>query len=137
MKLKTLVSIAVPTLLLSMAANSQEEFQTYPNQKTDIPEDARYEFIQSPIAAKATFKFDRFTGDTYQIVRREDSTLTWQTIHREIHPKDNGQIKNKVNYQLFLSGLSMRFTYLMNIRSGAVWQLVKTPADDYLWELIE
>jgi hypothetical protein len=31
------------------------------------------------------------------------------------------------NYQLFLSTIAMRFTYLININTGATWELVEDP----------
>jgi hypothetical protein len=138
MKYKFMISLTLSVLaLFSLPAIAQENTHIYTNQKTDIPEDARYEFVQSTLAAKATLKFDRFTGNTYQIVMRADSSLTWQRIDLSPHSGDVGQNKGKVNYQLFLSGLAMRFTFLMNIRSGAVWQLVTTSTDDLIWEPIE
>ena len=124
-------------IIFSLPVFSQEEFQFSTNQKTEIPLDARFELIQSTLAAKGTYKFDRFKGDVYVFVVREDSTNTWEKMVREENFMDFGQTKDHVNYQLFLSGLAFKFSFLMNIRTGLVWQLVSKSNGDLFWEVVK
>jgi len=59
-------------------------------------------------------------------------------LERIKHDEDNLSLSNinKVNYQFFTSGIGIRFTFLVNINSGATWQLVINKNKDYLWEPI-
>ena len=104
---------------------------------TTIPPTSRYELIQSNIAAKATFKIDKYSGDTY-VMRKEseeeDSGYVWVFIEKEESTKDIITSKSKVNYQLFTSGLAVRYTFLMNIETGFTWQLVVTEEGEYKWQ---
>jgi hypothetical protein len=123
---------------LSAPVFAQYEFQTHQNQKTDIPQNARYEFIESNILARDTFKFDRFTGDTYILAMRSDSTFTWDKMERLRNSQDYGQVKGKVNYQMSLSGIVARDTYLMNVRTGATWMLSQdTKTGELFWDPIQ
>jgi hypothetical protein len=90
----------------------------------------------SDVAAKYTFKVDKFTGDVYQFVQREDKTYTWQFIEKETSDKDILKQDN-INYQLFSSGLGIRFTFLLNINSGLTWQLVRDEKEGYFFHKIE
>jgi len=80
--------------------------------------------VQSLIAAKGTFKIDKFTGNVYQLVKTSTGTISWDLIIKE---KVKGEVikQGKVNYQFFTSGLAMKFTFLLNVNSGQTWQLVE------------
>jgi hypothetical protein len=87
----------------------------------------RYSIIQSTLAAKGTYKLDSYTGDVYQMVLAAGGRETWQKLSRQPHSTPDTQFDNTNNYILFLSPLAMRFTYLMNVNTGATWQLVQDP----------
>ena len=74
-----------------------------------------------------TYKLDRYTGDVYQMIQKSDGDLTWDKLLRLAHPDDKGQKEGVANYQLFLSGFQMRHTFLMNVRSGATWEILEDP----------
>lgn len=114
------------------AAVFAEDFITPPHQITAAPLESRYELIQSPLAAKGTYRLDKYTGAVHQIVKTKDDDTVWQEIPRRKHFLDR-RVEGKVNYELFTSGLAMRFTYLMNVNTGATWQLIETQEKDLVW----
>lgn len=52
------------------------------HQKTSTPPDARYDVIQSQLAAKWTFRLDRFTGRVWQLVKTQNDENTWDFLTR-------------------------------------------------------
>jgi hypothetical protein len=110
--------------------------ENYQASTTSVPDNSRYEIIQSEMIAKLTFKIDRYEGSVFQLVLTSDSTLTWQKIKREKSLNDKIE-KNRVNYQLFISGLAVKYTFLVNLNTGVTWQLVKNKDDDFYWELLQ
>jgi hypothetical protein len=107
------------------------------HERTGAPADSRFEIVQSTLVARSTYRLDKLTGRVDQIVMRADSTLTWQVIPRLEHSVKDPQLPGRVNYQLFLSGIANRHTYLLNTNSGATWQLVLTRDNDLVWSPIE
>jgi len=87
----------------------------------------RFYLIQSTLAAKGTFKLDAYNGDVYQLVLTPKKDETWQKLTRFISNEIDPKQENFDNYTLFVSPLAMRFTYLMNVNSGATWQLKEDP----------
>jgi len=67
----------------------------------------------------------------------ENDELTWQSITRA----DTGgdiTISNQVNYQVFMSGIAAKHTYLINVNSGRTWQLCEVSGEGSLrWEPIK
>jgi hypothetical protein len=125
-----LVAIAVIlTLALCPLANAQglDESNLRDHEATPLPTDARYAFVQSHIAVSGTYRLDRYTGDVYQMIQKADGDLTWDKLLRLPHSDDKGQKDGAANYQLFLSGFQMRHTFLMNVRSGATWEILEDP----------
>lgn len=106
------------------------------HQSTDVPVTARFQIVQSPITARDTFRVDRFTGRVWQQrVDREKSTV-W---HRIDPPPDTPDSPNQVNYQVFMSGITVRDTFLMNIHTGACWILTKDNGNEatLFWALVK
>lgn len=89
----------------------------------------RYEIIMSDIIARHAFKVDKYTGNVYQLVEIKDGYLTWELLYRDKASNDV-QIANKINYQLYMSGLAVRFVFLINVNTGITWQLVKAGETD-------
>jgi hypothetical protein len=121
--------------LLYFSVDAFAEDFTPAHQITSAPLDSRFELIQSPLAARGTYRLDKYTGAVHQIVKTKEEDSVWQEVHRRKHPLDR-KIEGKVNYQLFASGLAMRFTYLINVNTGATWQLIETQEKDILWSPI-
>lgn len=126
------IGLVLIFIILRLSAFGQ---QNGTNQTTSLS-DGHWEFFMSDVAAKYTFKVDKFTGDVYQFVQREDKSYTWQFIEKETSDKDI-QKQDSINYQLFSSGLGIRFTFLLNINSGLTWQLVKDEKEGYFFHKIE
>lgn len=114
---------------------SWAENATPDHQKTSAPPESRFEFLQSPLAARGTFKLDKHSGIVYQIIKTADDDTVWQEMPRRSHPLDKRN-DGRVNYQMFTSGLAMKFTFLMNVNTGATWQLVETAQKDLVWSPI-
>ena len=111
-------------LLLSVICLETSAQDTYV--QTDVCSNARFEIIQSSIAAKATYMIDKYFGFTFCAVENPlDSTMNWEIIESEPHPDDKTENLGKVNYQLFISSISLKFTYLININTGATWELCR------------
>ena len=91
------------------------------HEKTALPSDVRYEIVQSPLAARWTFRLDRYTGLVYQLAETVNGDLTWQEmIVGGLYsiPKPN-----KPRFVIFCSGVAARFTFLMDTDTGQTWQL--------------
>jgi len=120
-------------ILLSLDAWCQDNSQ---NQSTTLSDNSRFEIIQSELAVKLTFKIDKFNGKVYLLVQ-SGKDLTWQLMY--IEKQDNDIVKeNQVNYQIFTSGLGIKYTFLMNVNSGITWELAKdTESDELFWNKIQ
>jgi hypothetical protein len=100
------------------------------------PAGARFEVVQSAISARGTYRVDKFTGSVDVLAMRPDSSIVWQPIPRLQHSQEDTRPPGQANYQLFLSGIAMRFSVLVNVNTGATWQLVKAKDDSLLFEPI-
>ena len=119
-------------ILLTFPLSGQ---QNGSNQTTSLC-GGRWEFFMSEIAVRVSLKIDKYTGDVYQLVRRTDETLTWEIVPKEISYKDIKK-QDVINYQLFSSGLGIRYTYLLNTNSGLTWQLVTDKNGSWCFQTIE
>ena len=64
-------------LFFSTIANSQDISDVH--QQTVAPINARFEIVQSELAAKWTFRLDRFTGRIAQLVQTRDGRVAGGT----------------------------------------------------------
>lgn len=96
----------------------------------------RFEFVMSDLVASNSFKIDKYTGNVYQLVKRNDDSLTWELLLRESSDNDR-RFDNKINYQLYMSGMAVRFCYLLNTNTGITWQLVRLKDNTLFFELIQ
>jgi hypothetical protein len=103
---------------------------------SSISDSARFEVVQSPILAKLTIRLDRFTGDSWQFVTTEKGGFTWQPLSRGNEAGDV-KVPNKVNYQIFLSGIRAQITVLMNVNTGATWYIATDPKEGEFWSPIQ
>jgi hypothetical protein len=121
-------------LLLSFSGQAWAQ-ETNRSQCSSAPETSRFEIIQSELAAKVTLKIDKYTGKVFQLVK-DSKGLSWQLIPAEKHPGEKATA-NKVNYQVFTSGLAVRMTYLINVNTGASWQLCEDSELGVFWSALK
>lgn len=106
---------------------------TASNQVTTAPPEAHFEILASELGVRNTFRLDRFTGQSAQLVLQADSSLDWQPIPKAPHPLPDTQLPGRANYQMFTSGLGARFTFLINVNTGATWQLQVDENGSLVW----
>ncbi len=122
--------LIIALLLASPAAFSQ----TTPDYvSTTVPPDSRFEIIQSNLIDRIVFKADKYTGDVYRIVFDDKAFQSWTKMTRLNHPYDSIVHPGKVNYQVFVSGFERKYTYLVNLNTGATWIAVNSRGN-YLWD---
>jgi hypothetical protein len=90
----------------------------------------RYQIVQSSLAARGTYKVDTYDGIVYQLVVDGNNAESWQMLNRIGHGSNDKKVIGQRNYEIFLSTIAMRFTYLINLNTGAVWQLFRDPNTD-------
>ena len=100
------------------------------HQATTLPANARYEIIQSTLAAKWTFKLDRYTGRVWQLVITSAGENAWEEMIIRDDIKPQSPLKNR--FQIFTSGLAARHTFLLDVETGKTWVVItgKRKADD-------
>lgn len=117
-------------LLLSLFALPVVAQEANAPQRTAAPAESRFEIVQSELTVKFTVRLDKYTGQTWQIRSMATGELIWQQMTREDSPGDTVTIPGKVNYQVFASGLTLQDTFLLNVHTGATWQLFFYPNRD-------
>jgi hypothetical protein len=92
------------------------------HQATTSPAGSRYEVVQSTLAARWTFRLDKYTGRVWQLVRTKDDDSTWE----EMRVFDRPPVPNpsRARFQLFTSGLAARHTFLFDTDTGKTWLVV-------------
>ena len=97
----------------------------------------RFQIVQSNIAAKGTFKLDTYEGKVYQLVVDYNNNESWESLKRIGNSMNDNQFDGQRNYEIFLSTIAMRYTYLINLNTGATWQLVEDPnTEEYFFSSI-
>jgi len=88
----------------------------------------RYEIIMSEIAASNSFKLDRYFGNVYLLVKTKNDEPVWEKMLKDISNNDPF-FSDKINYQIYMSSISLRYTFLLNVNSGTTWMLVEDDSD--------
>ena len=114
--LGVILAFAISLLSDSVAAQS-----TNVHQSTTQPPDGRFEIVQSPIAAKWTFRLDRHRGNVDQLVETQDGSLTWQGMF--VLGLPDVSTTRKARFTIFASGIAARFTFLIDSQTGRTWVL--------------
>lgn len=136
MKKRVVIAIMLLHLLaMNLSARNWSE-ESHNHQTSTIPSTSRYEIVQSELGARVTLKVDKYLGQTYLLVEDSNERLRWQLIEAEKQPNDTYTL-GKVNYQVFTSGLGMRFTFLLNVNSGITWQLTEDSIYGMFWAAFE
>jgi hypothetical protein len=94
------------------------------HQMTASPSNARFQIVQSELAAKWTFRLDRFTGQVDQLVRTKQGDNAWESMPVQALPAVLSPAK--AHFQLFTSGLAARHTFLLDTETGKTWVLATT-----------
>ena len=121
----------IATAIIASAASSlvyAQQENTPPHAATTIPPSARYEIIQSQLAAKWTFKLDRVCGNIAQLAQDKNENLIWENMLVIDLPKCSAD--GKVRYQAFTSGLAAKHTFLMNLDTGKTWAITRFGANE-------
>lgn len=92
------------------------------NERSAVPAESRFEILHSTIAAKATYRIDKFTGAVDVLTIAADGAVGWAGIPREGNALSI-ELPNRPNYQMLVSGLALRWTLLINVNTGVTWQL--------------
>jgi len=132
------IIITLALSFFSATAPTQETSDVH--QQTIAPANARYEIIQSELAAKWTFRLDRFSGHVAQLVQTKDGEMTWEDTPVRGLPQITSP--SRARFQIFTSGLAAIHTYLIDTDTGRTWQLasgrVKNPDgtenEDVVWQ---
>jgi hypothetical protein len=146
---RRLVAVSLAWLALSVAlpgtasaqgaaqpATQASQMDAPQHERTAPIVDARFELVQSSVAARLTLRFDRISGIASQLMIRPDSSFAWQPIFRLPHVEPDTRVSGRPNYQLFTSGLGMTYTFMLNVHTGATWQLKEDPARGWFWDAI-
>jgi hypothetical protein len=100
---------------------------------TAPPLPAKYELIQNSRAMKETYILDRYSGNTWQLVQ-SSKRYVWQKIQREAHDRDVvPKDWTGPAYQISVSGLAAKGTYMINAITGATWILFEDPDQGIFW----
>jgi len=78
---------------------------------------------------------DRYTGKTWVLVRGTDDVMKWQTMRVE---SDLPSIPNPAapRFQIFSSGLALRFTFLLDTVKGDCWVLTDSEKEGMFWAYV-
>lgn len=119
--MKRKILFAVTCLILSAYAKA-DDFPSYSHQFTSPPPAARFEIVQSQLAAKWTFRLDRYSGRIWQLVKTSDDDDTWEEM--PVIGLTKGQGAARPHFQIFMSGLAARYTFMIDNDTGKTWIVV-------------
>jgi hypothetical protein len=108
-------------LILVAGATFAEETSDL-HQKTTPPINARFEIVQSQLAAKWTFRLDRFTGRVAQLVKTQNDENSWEKMLVRDLPAITAP--SRPRFQIFTSGLAARHTFLIDTDTERTWVIV-------------
>ena len=92
------------------------------HQTTTTLTNARFEIVQSELAAKWTFRIDRFTGHVAQLVRTLSDENTWEEMTIIALPEIGSF--SRPRFQIFTSGIAARQTFLIDTDTGQTLVIV-------------
>ena len=126
---------------IAVSQDTQEQHQERTEQ-TEAASASRFRIIQSDIAARITFRLDRYTGMVSQIVKDSKGDNSWEAM--TISPPPVVKTPDHPRFQIFTSGIAVRFTFLLDNDTGRTWQFVKvtskaadgTESEFNSWELL-
>ena len=131
-------SLAVLLFVWFVGAPARAQLPVMPGGTShETAEGGEYEIIQAQTAAKWTFRLDKMTGHVWILVQNKDGDYTWQVTKVDGLP--DTKVNGPLHYQIFLSGLAAKFSFLIDTSSGKTWSLTTlTDKDgketDYMWK---
>lgn len=117
----SLVPIALSLALVAGLAVAQSEPRPIHHQ-TSPPAGARFEVLQSTIAARFTYRLDRYTGRIWQLVRTSKDENAWEEMDVTGLPRSSSATRPR--FQLITSGIAARHTFLLDTDTGKSWVVV-------------
>ena len=120
MKMRLLWAMSF-SLLLLVPVVAQGEVSNI-HQSTAASVDSRFEIVQSQLAARWTFRLDRYTGDVMQLLLNSEKENIWAKVLVQDMPKIKNA--NRPRFQIFTSGLAARHTFLLDTVTGKTWTLI-------------
>ena len=112
--------LTVIAIFTALPATGAQEMQS--NQQTAPPPGARYEIVQATQTAKGTYRLDRFTGQVDQLTSAGNSSK-WTRMPMVRSPKVDGNVPR---FQILLSGISVKYQFLLDTQTGRTWEVVET-----------
>lgn len=104
---------------------------------TSVVDSARYEIIQSPLESSFTFKLDKFSGHIFQLVRTKLREMHWEDmLVKDLHTIELDEILYP-RFQIFMGVMGTADTYLLDTKTGVVWQLQKGSDGSWVWNMME
>lgn len=113
---------------ICLSLNSFSQTRNISHISSTLGSQARYEIIQSTLAARWTFRLDRICGNISQVVTAQSENMTFERTPVLNLPKCIPD--GKIRYQIFTSGLAAMHTYLINTDTGKAWQLQSSKDKD-------
>ena len=113
-------------VLVNCRAAVTQDTQEQHQQRTEQTEPAtgsRFRIVQSDIAARLTFRLDRYAGAVNQLVKNSSGDNSWESMM--ILPPPGVKTPDHARFQIFTSGMAVKFTFLIDNDTGRTWQLVK------------
>ncbi len=108
-------------LALTFSCSSRAQQTSDIHQHTATPPNARFEIVQSELAAKWTFRLDRFTGHVAQLTRNKDGDNVWEEM--QVVEISHGASPMRAHFQVFTSGLAAKHTFMIDTDTGKTWSL--------------
>ncbi len=116
-----LIVMAATACILAGPGQAQNSMASPPHSASSISNEARYEIVQSQLAAKWTFRLDRMCGSVSQLVRTEDDENAWEPM--VVAGLGVCKPERTPRFQIFSSSLAARHTFLMDTSTGKTWTL--------------
>ncbi len=142
MRYFVITALCLLCMLVNYEMVSAQDTGATVSQKTGVTANSRFEIIQTISTIKTTLKLDKFTGDVYEfarnktLVRNKDEEYAWGITKRLPHSLDKNESLDRVNYQIVTIETGVKYTFLMNVDTGASWILSINPNKDeseYYW----
>jgi len=118
MRLRWAVCFAFMSLVPAVAQGEVSNI----HQSTAASPDSRFEIVQSQLAARWTFRLDRYTGEVMQLLLNSQKENTWVKVPVQGVPKIKAA--NRPRFQIFTSGLAARHSFLLDTSTGKTWTLI-------------
>jgi hypothetical protein len=120
------MAACVGLLVSSESLSAQVQPSGIHSQSTP-PSDARYEIVESSLTVRDTFRLDRFTGRVWRIVSNGGGDDLWEEMTVENRPEVGNS--STARFQVFLSGLAVRYSLLLDTQTGETWEITKSKID--------